>query len=100
MCNVTIDSAFADFTNVSINWFRGTTLLVNGTDRATISSPSGSGTLTSVLTLTPPSLEDSNTFTCKASAISSTELASVNASDVGEGSIYIVVQSRFIFSSY
>jgi hypothetical protein len=96
MCNITIESAFADFTNVSVTWYRKTTLLVSGTDRVTISPPSGSGTLTSVLTVTPPSIEDSTTFTCKANAIPFTELASVNASDVGEGSIDVLVQSRFI----
>ena len=94
-CNVTIDSAFADFTNVSITWFRGTVSLINGTDRVTISPLSKSGSLfTSILTLTPPTMEDNATFTCTASATPSTELASVNASDVGEESIDVTVQGR------
>lgn len=41
-------------------------------------------------------MEDNATFTCKANAIPFTELASVNASDVGEGSVNVIVQSRFI----
>jgi hypothetical protein len=41
-------------------------------------------------------MEDNANFSCRASAMPSTDLASVNGSDVGEGSTVIVVQGKLL----
>ena len=95
MCNITIDSAFDSFVTVSITWLRGMTPLSNNTDHVTISPLSGSQSpLTSSLTLSPPSIEDNTTFTCRAGAIPSAELSTATASDLGKGMITIIVQGK------
>ena len=96
MCNVTIDSAFDIFVTVSITWLRGLTPLSNSTNHVTISPLSGSQSpFTSSVTLSPPSIEDNTTFTCRAGAIPSAELGTATASDLGEGTVTIVVKGKW-----
>ena len=98
-CNISINSSLDSFLTVSITWLREGTPLVNGTDRVTITPLSGSKSpFISTLILSPPSMEDNASFSCRASAMPSIELASVNASDVGEGSTIVVVQGKLAIS--
>ena len=107
-CNISIDSAFDSFVNISVTWLRGITTLSNNTDRIQISSLSRSNfSFISSLTLLPPSFEDNANFTCRASAIPSGGLDRVTASDFGEGRVAVAVQGKcsyawltFVYCSY
>ena len=73
------------------------TPLSNSTDHVTISPLSAAGSqspFTSSLTLSPPSIEDNTTFTCRAGAIPSAELGTATASNLGEGMVTIVVERK------
>ncbi len=97
ICNISIDSALDSFLTVSITWLKDGTPLTNDTDRVTVTPLSGSKSpFIGTVTLSPPSMEDNANFSCRASAMPSTDLASVNASDVGEGSTVIVVQGKLL----
>ena len=98
-CNVTTDPSLADNVNVSVTWLRGTSQLSNVTSRISISSTSKSQSIfTSTLTVYPLSAVDATNFTCRAGIIpqSGGGLGSTMASDLGEGTVFIVVEGELL----
>ena len=96
-CNVTTDPSLTDNVNVSVTWLRGTSQLSNITSRISISPPSKSQSVfTSTLIVYPLSALDATNFTCRAGIIpqSGGGLSSTTASDLGEGTVFIVVEGE------
>ena len=101
-CNVTTDPSLADSINVSVTWLRGTSPLSNATNRVLISSLSQSQSVfTSILTVYPLSVMDATNFTCRAGIVplAGAGLNSTTASDLGEGSVFIVVEGELVPSN-
>ena len=99
ICNVTIDPSLADSVNVAVIWLRGTTQLSNTTNRVSISSLSQSLSIfTSTLTVYPLSIMDTTNFTCRAGIVplSGGGLSSTTPSDLGEGTVFIVVEGELV----
>lgn len=99
ICNVTIDPSLAESVNVAVIWLRGTTQLSNATDRVSISSLSQSLSIfTSTLTVYPLSIMDTTNFTCRAgiAPLSEGGLSSTTPSDLGEGTVFIVVEGELV----
>ena len=99
-CVVDFDPTLVNYGNVSVSWWRGTSLLTNYTDRVSIvSSLSHLTQYTSNLTLYPILAEDSANFTCRAGIISS---ADFNSIDLHEETVKVILQGPFsgIFTAY
>ena len=93
-CDVDFDPSLASFVNVSVTWLRGNSPLSNTIDGISIESSLLDARLTSNVTLHSLSTADSANFTCRAGIIPSDGLTSVTASDLGQETIEIIVQSE------
>ena len=98
-CDVDFEPSLASFVNVSIAWLRENCSLSSVVDGVSIvSSQLQEAQFTSNLTLHSLSTADSTNFTCTASITPSDDLTSVTASDVGEETIEVIVQSEFLLA--
>ena len=95
-CSVFFDPAIADNVTVSVIWYQGTTPLFNTTDRVSITSsgPDSQSPFTSILTLYPVNTTDSDNFTCRAGVIPDSQLQLVTDSDLAEGTVQVLVESK------
>lgn len=98
-CSVFVDPAIANNVTISVTWFQGTTLLLNGTDRVTITSgPNSQSTFTSILTVYPINTTDSDNFTCIAGVVPDSQLQPVTSSDLAEETVLVIVVEGKQFS--
>ena len=95
-CDVDFDPTLTTFVNVSVTWWRGTSLLSHHTDRVSIVSSLNSTQFTSSLTLYPLLAEDSTNFTCRAGIIPTDDLTSITASDLRDETVQVILQGQLL----
>ena len=96
-CDVDFDSSIASDVNVTVTWLRETSLLLNATtENVSILSSLSESQFTSNLTLDPLSTADATNFTCRAEIVLSDDFTSLTASNVGEETVWVIVEGELL----